>query len=339
MDTPASIRRWARRKALVLIPGAVNYFYNLCGRRLAETLRELSFDVDLATLADHPAGPYDWCVLSNISEVLFSCSDCGAGLEKLRALKKSCAVMTSTSIDCVATSWYQNISSFCRAVGIDSILDFCLHDQRDLLAGDARASYHYLPAGLTTSELRALGDERGLDDGRTIPWAFVGHQTPDRTALVDYLVRNVDPRGFVYIPRLAPYKEADSPHLNQQQFEGVLRRTRYQVWSSHHHSFYMESERFRMSLLAGGVPVKVLSRPLPPGQAVPFPYLMVEEAELAERLSSFDFQAVRRRFRDDFRRVKALRVGLADFLVAVSVLDRREVRALTGERWSRARAA
>lgn len=339
MDNPAPSRRRAGRKALVLIPGAVNYFYNLCGRRLAETLRELSFDVDLCTLADRPAGRYDWCVLSNISEVLYSYGDNDAGFERLRELKKSCKVMTSTSIDSVVTPWYQTIRGYCRTAEIDTILDFSLHDQRELLAEDARATYHYLPAGLTTSELRGLDDEAGLDDGRTIPWAFVGHHTPDRTALVDYLVRHVDPRGFVYIPRLAPYQETDSPHLNERQFDAVLRRTRYQIWSSHHYAFYMESERFRMSLLAGGVPVKVLCKPLPPKQAAPFSYLMVEEAELAERLDSFDFRAVRRRFRDDFRRVKALRLGLAEFLAAVSLLDRREVRAIIGERWAKARAA
>jgi hypothetical protein len=339
METPTSSLRRAGRKALVLIPGAVNYFYNLCGRRLAETLRELSFAVDVCTLADHPAGRYDWCVLSNISEVLHGYGDYDAALTRLRALKKSCGVMTSAAIDSVATPWYQNIRTHCRAAGIETILDFSLHDQRGLLAEDARATYHYLPAGLTTAELRGLDDERGLDDGRTIPWAFVGHHTPDRTALVDYLVRKVDPRGFVYIPRLAPYQEKDSPHLNEQQFDAVLRRTRYQIWSSHHHAFYMESERFRMSLLAGGVPVKVLCRPLPPGEDAPFSYLMVEQAALAGRLGSFDFHEVRRRFRDDFRRVQTLRAGLAEFLAAVSVLDRREVRTLVRDRWWAARAA
>ena len=66
----------SKRRALVLISGkSNNYFYNLCGRRLAETLRELAFEVDVTTLAEHPNNTYDWCVLSNISEVMLPLGD------------------------------------------------------------------------------------------------------------------------------------------------------------------------------------------------------------------------------------------------------------------------
>ena len=87
---------------------------------------------------------------------------------------------------------------------------------------------------------------------RHIPWAFVGHMTESRVALVDFLVHQFDPGGFVYIPTLAPYTETDSPHLNQREFERVLYHTRYQMWRSHHEHFYLEPERFRTSLLTGG---------------------------------------------------------------------------------------
>jgi hypothetical protein len=320
MDTLPFTRTRKKRTALVLIPGAMNYFYNLCGRRLLETLGELGFATEIGTLAEHSSGSYDWCVLSNISEVVQSYGDNSAALELLGRLRRSCGVMTSTSIDSVATPWYQCIRDYCRAVGVETILDFSLHDQRPLLAPETEAGYCYLPAGLTTAEARSLNDEAGLDDGREIPWAFVGHYTPARAALVDYLVRNIDPRGFVYIPRLVPYVEKGSPHLNQHQFDAVLRRTRYQIWTSHHYAFYMESERFRMSLLAGGVPFKVLSQTFPFPPATPFTYLMVQEAEVAGRLRSFDFVDVRRRFREEFRRVTPLKEGLKSFLETVAVL-------------------
>jgi hypothetical protein len=145
--------------------------------------------------------------------------------------------------------------------------------------------------------------------------------TTARTALVDYLVREVDPRGFAYIPQFAPYTEKGSPHLNGEQFLAVLRRTRYQIWCSHHSAFYMESERFRMSLLAGGVPVKVLASAEHCQAAAPFSYLMIEQSVLAERLRSFDFEVIRRRFRDDFRQIQPLPAGLAAFLASTSVLD------------------
>jgi hypothetical protein len=321
MNTPLASATAMPRCALVLISGKNNnYFYNLCGRRLAETLRELGFDVDLATLADYPVKRYDWCVLANISEVMSAIGNREAAFEKLRALKQSCAVMTSAALECVSAHWFGVVLEQTRALEIESLLDIGLHDQRAGLPADACAMYHFLPAGLTTSELRRL-DEPNADERRTIPWAFVGHQTPQRVAFVDYLVQHVDPAGFVYLPHLhTPVLEHGSPHINQEQFERVLRHTRYQIWCSHHDAFYVESERFRMSLLAGSVPVKVLpdGQPIPP---VPFSYLMIQGRDLGARLRSCDFHELRQRFRGDFRRITPLRLGLAGFLRTVGVLD------------------
>ena len=83
---------------------------------------------------------------------------------------------------------------------------------------------------------------------------------------------------------------------------------------AHHQHFYMESERFRMSLLAGCVPIKVV----PPDQVVPpglvFGGLVLSETDVAQRLHAFDFRAIRRRFRDDFRGLPGLSESLATFL-------------------------
>jgi glycosyltransferase involved in cell wall biosynthesis len=321
-SAPRGSRTARKRSALVIIPGTVNYFYNLCGRRLAEALRELSFEVDLGTLADHPAKEYDWCVLSNIYEVVHAFGDQGAAFAKVRELQRACAVMTQASMESAVTPWYRSIQEYCRALDIRSFLDIGLHDQWEHLRPEERSTYHFLVNGLTTSELRAL-DAEEADALRTIPWAFVGHCTPDRVALVDYLIREFDPRGFVYLPHLhTPVKERGSPHLNEQQFDAVLLRTRYQIWCSHHEAFYVEGERFRMSLLSGGVAVKVIAGPEHRRATAPFPYLMIEERSLARQLRSFDFEEVRRRFRDDFRAIKPLRDGLADFLTGAGVLER-----------------
>jgi hypothetical protein len=319
MSAPATISN-AKPRALVLIPGTVNYFYNLAGHRLAEALRDLGFDVDVRVLGAQPQAAYDWCILCTISEVMYAFGDKAAAIASLRELRKSCQAMTSLLLDSVEGPWYQRIVEDCRAVGIRYILDLSLHDQRDSLPKAAGPAYHYLPSGLTTSEARRLDDNTAIDRARPIPWAFVGHLTQARAALVESLVREVDPRGFVYIPQCAPYLEKGSPHLNQQQFEAVLRQTRYHVWCSHHSAFYMESERFRMSLLAGAIPVKVLVSPVRHPNSAPFEYLMVEEEDLAERLRTSDFEAVRQRFRDDFRQIKPLKAGLAEFLASISLL-------------------
>ncbi|MEJ7638896.1 MAG: hypothetical protein WKF75_13230 [Singulisphaera sp.] len=78
------------RRALVVIPGTVNYFYNLSGHRIADALRELGFEVDVSTLGQCPGGDYAWCVLSNLSEILFGFGDEAAGLKRIRELRRRC---------------------------------------------------------------------------------------------------------------------------------------------------------------------------------------------------------------------------------------------------------
>ena len=131
---------------------------------------------------------------------------------------------------------------------------------------------------------------------------------------MDYLIQQVSANGFVYMPRLAPYTEKGSPHLNQQQLEAVLRRTQYQVWCSHHSHFYLEPERFRTSLLSGGVPIKVVEskKQLPP--SIPFRYLLLEGDDLSEKLRDGMFASMRSRFQQEWRSLPLLTDELARVL-------------------------
>jgi hypothetical protein len=305
-------------RALVLIPGSVNYFYNAAGRRTGEALREIGFSVEIATLGQHSSRSYNFCLVSSLAEVIHSCGNEVVAHAALRDLQKSCGLIAALSIDCAATVWFHNTQKQCRSLKIPAILDLSLHDQRENLRSKDRADYYFFPAGLTSSEMRQVCQD--VDDtGRAIPWAFIGHFTPARLALLDDLVRHLDPRGFVYMPMCAPYQEKGSPHLNEHQFNTVLARTRYQIWSSHHSAFYMESERFRMSLLAGGVPIKVLTTALPaPG--CPFSYLMMEASALPSSIRRFDFALLRQQFRKEYLEIKPLSKGLADFLYCKGIL-------------------
>jgi hypothetical protein len=307
------------RRALIIVPGSVNYFYNLSGRRIAEALEELGFTVDLSTLADCPQADYDYCLLSNISEILHSFGDTQRGLSRIREVGARCRTVASLAIDCVSTPWYRQIRDYSASAGVGLILDLGVHDQSEFLDPPDRASYRFLFSGLTSKEARLLESLDEDDRERTIPWAFVGHMTPHRAALVDHLIQSVDTRGFVYMPHPAPYAENGSPHLNQQQFERVLGRTRYQVWCSHHFYFYMEPERFRSSLLTGGVPVKIVGSRREIPQSAPLGYLMIEPADAGERLTSRVFPRIRRRFWDDWRRFPTLRQELARQLREVGI--------------------
>ena len=212
-----------------------------------------------------------------------------------------CRAMASLSIDCVSTPWYHRIRDLSRRAGAGLILDLGLHDQSQFSSRRSGRITGSCSQGLRlgSAVARVAADED--DTERTIPWAFVGHMTPHRAALVDHLVQSVDPRGFVYMPAAAPYTEKGSPHLNQQQFERVLDRTRYQVWCSHHSYFYMEPERFRSSLLTGGVPVKIVDSRREVPKTAPLGYLMMEPADVGERLTESVFPRLRRRFWRDWR--------------------------------------
>ncbi len=300
-------------RALIVIPGTVNYFYNQSGRRIGEALLALGGDVDVCTLADCPDRDYDWCIFSNITEVLVAAGET-EGVGRIAEVARRSRHSASCAIDCVRTVWYERIVELCRRCGIECILDLGLCDQSAYLAVDQREKYRFVFSGLTPSEKVVLDELPNCEGPRVFPWAFVGHMTPYRAALVDHLVQSVDPGGFVYLPLPAPYTEQGSPHLNQEKFEMVLRQTRYQIWCSHHHYFYMEPERFRMSLLTGSVPIKILdsSADVPP-QAC-FKYLMMEAAEVGPRLHRGDFQRVRERFWWDWRRAPLLSTELGRVL-------------------------
>lgn len=323
----ASLHTVARR-ALVLIPGSVNYFYNQTGRRVAEALGEIGWHVDVRTLAEclPDDAPYDLCVASNLSEIQFGYGNEAEFVERLAAIRKPSTITLSLVLDCVATPWFRRLCELGHQCGVDATLDLGLMNQKKRIPSDVAVDYLFAFNGLTASERTQL--EAGFsDDRRTLPWVTVGHNTPHRVALVDYLIEHIHPGGFVYLPALSPCTETNSPHLNQQQFERVLQHARYQVWRSHHQYFYLEPERFRMSALTGSIPVKVVEpdEPIPP--EMPFGYLVMTPEDLATRLSDPNaFHKVR----DIHQRDWLQRPSLANSLA--SVLDWFELHASSPRR-------
>ncbi|OAI42034.1 hypothetical protein AYO40_02040 [Planctomycetaceae bacterium SCGC AG-212-D15] len=311
------------RTALVIIPGNVNYFYNLNGRRVAESLQELGFCVVTSTLDACEVSPYDLGIVVHPAETLVGSASRKTGLAKIRALKAQCRLLAATSLEAVRTPWFAEIMRIMKSAGIDVVLDFGFHSQVGLLPRRMRGRYRFLTNGLTRSERRCLDrSEQQLDGSRQIPWAFVGHQTPHRAALIDYLVNVVDPRGLVYMPNLSPCREMGSPHLNQEQYEAVLRHAKYQLWCSHHDTqTYLESERFRMSVLSGSVPVKVSMGRADLDESIPFHYLVIDVRHLASTLRCWNFADIRQRFRADFKKLEPLDHGLERFLHEATLAD------------------
>lgn len=310
-------------KALVLIPGTINYFYNTTGRRVAEALAELGLEVTIRTLLEAEAeagrggGAADFCLVMNVGEVLLGSGDRDAGIRRLRKLGPF-RLLANVGLDSVRTHWFGELASWCDRAGVGTILDLGLVDQSDWVTPGPGASYRFVPDGLTASERRALEASAGRGDGRPIPWSFVGHVTAERAGFVDHLVNAVDPSGFVYMPPLEPYTEAGSPHLNHDQFLAVLANSRYHIWCSHHPYFYMEPERFRLSVLSGCVPIKVLIDGQGPPEGAPLRPLMVPLGELAEALRPGQDAWYRRMVIDAYRR-RSLSASFAGALAALGI--------------------
>jgi hypothetical protein len=310
----------------------MNYFHELHERRLTEVLRSLGWVVDVGNLGEQIGEEYDWCVLTHISSMLFG-SESVAGmtgarlttegkqpvLAAIRRLHPCCRAVACCLHDCTDFALYEEIQRLCRATGIDSILDFGFRDQSAALPPSVRSLYHFIPNGLTSSEQEAVSREKSEEE-RPIPWVFIGHATVHRVALVNNLITRVDPRGFVYMPNLGKVAVKDVQQLSQRQYETVLRKCHYQIWLSQDQHFCLESERFRLSLLTGCVPIKVISEDEDRPSSLHFDYLVLRESEAAEKIRQFDFYEMRRRFRADFLAFPSLAEGLARFLISRSLL-------------------
>lgn len=301
-------------RVLVLIPGSVSYFYNVTGRRVADALRTLGCDVDVHTLPSARQGEYDWCLAVDLTEITQAWGDKREAMRRFDEVRAECGRTAVILQECVNTHWFIDASGLVAEAGVDTVLDLGLNDQTDQLAPSTATRYRFVLNGLTRRE-HALARSMPPDsEDRPIPWVFIGHFTPTRAALVNRLVNEVDPGGFVYLPRLDPVTE-DGPHINASQLRRVLERSRYQVWCAHHSHFHLEGERFRNSLLAGGVPIKIMLGPATTGASVPFPYLMLDEQHFEQLLREMDFEAARAQFREEFFALPTLEDCLAEVVM------------------------
>jgi hypothetical protein len=296
------------------MPGSLNYFYNLYARWMAEAFRGMGLKVDLHVLDEVPQADYDFCILSNIGEIEWA----NRGLDprtRLMAIRRRCRTLISFSADCAQTTWFQNNLAVARELGADAILDvgFVAQEVPELRQDGPR--YHFAFDGLLETQASALGAVADEDlAGRTIPWTHIGGRNPKRVELTERLITRLSPQGFIYLPEPGPVTETGSPHLNSEQMERILRRTRYYVWFSKHRSFFMESLRFRMAWLSGCVPVEVVDDSADLPENLPFSDWVMREGEVAERLRTFRFRESRRAFREEYLRRPKLEDGLASLV-------------------------
>jgi hypothetical protein len=298
-------------RVLIIIPGVVNYFYNQCGYRMAEALGEAGYDVQVSPLNLAPGDRFDLCLVSNIYETLNATEAYSRpeALERMRKIRAHSRALACIAIDCASTHWFGLNRAAADEVQADLFVDLGLFSQESVLTGSFRAPYYFACNGLTTSE-RQEADRARQQTDRPVPWAFIGHQTFTRVALVDYLVQAIHPSGFVYLPSLGVIKDKGSPHINQQQYEMVLRKTLFQVWCSHHSHFYLEVERYRTSLITGSVPIKTISSLGTVPDQVPMRFALCREEDLIERMSPDRYPELRDQHWNEWQRLPTLSAEL-----------------------------
>ena len=235
-------------------------------------------------------------------------------MKKLAEIRAASRLTVAWNFDSMATHWFAKARVLLRQIGFDILVDTNIHRQDHLVPRELRDRYEYVCYGLTRQERAEISRYRNLRDEaqRPVPWAMIGHVTDARIALAQRLVQSVDPSGFVYLPPLSPIAN-DGPHLNEQQYQKVLRRSRFHVWCAHHGAFYMEGERYRASALAGGVPIKVLCGPPPFDQACPFRNFLLPFEDCASRLRAMDFFQARDAFLAEYEGLPTLEAELVRF--------------------------
>jgi hypothetical protein len=298
---------------LMVIPGSVNYFYNVYARWMAEAFERLGARVVLCELPDVPPGTYDLCILSNAAEILHATRAAG-GWERLANLRRAVGTLISFSAECAYTPWFQSIVNLGRELEVDALLDVGFVPQRESTNG-LDADYYFVFDGLLDSQAREQDPAPcAASPTRNIPWVHVGMHTGKRVELTDQLVKGFSPHGLFYLPPVSPIKEKGTPHLNQGHMERILTRAKYYIWRSHHDYFFMESLRYKMSWLAGCLPIKVVGDEDALPADCPFSAWVLREAELIERLRAMEFDTERRAFHDEYLRRPRLEEGLARVL-------------------------
>ncbi|MCB0208455.1 MAG: sulfotransferase family 2 domain-containing protein [Anaerolineae bacterium] len=304
----------AGRRALIIIPGTVSYFYDAEGRRVAEALQDLGCEVAVHTLTTYPEGSYDWCFLMNLSEIVHAHgNNMRVVMRHVQQLKVHCRQVGMILLESVRSPWFRDSLSLMQQAKLTILLDLGFYNQYQHASRQAQKVYHFVFNGLTRSEKETICESGFILGERPLPWTFVGHLVPRRLKLLQRLIEDVDRRGFVYMVHFTPVTET-GPHLNQAQLHEVLLRTRYKVWCSHVDHPYVESIRFRLALMAGAVPIKIHMQPFDIAEPLPFSNLMLDEHDFDMKLRAMHFEETQYNFVREFNALPLLETGLLEVL-------------------------
>jgi hypothetical protein len=285
---------------LIVIPGTVNYFYNLYARWMAEAFQRMGLKVDLRVLGEIPNADYDLCILSNVCEIEWAHRGLGPRT-RILALRRQCKTLITLTADCVHTHWFRNNLAVACEIAADAMIDVGFVPQDDPELKHRGIRYHFAFDGLLSGQAAEVATfAKEEEAARPIPWAHVAGRNAQRVGLTDRLLTGISPGGFVYLPSPSPITEKGSPHLNADQMNRILERTRYYIWFSKHGHFFMESLRFKMAWQSGCVPIQVVEDSAILPDHYPFSDWVMREGEVVDRVRALRFVEARQAFREEY---------------------------------------
>ncbi|MGF3027797.1 hypothetical protein ACQVP2_34015 [Methylobacterium aquaticum] len=263
---------------VVFFPSDMNWFYAKLALAITEGLREEGHAAEAVPVHDIAAyydADADHALIVNPAECVESAARVGARdqfLSRLRNYRHRVIV----NYDSLRSGWFLRQLKFAESLFTD-IVDIGVVPQAESRYVGLR--YIWIPEAMW---VRPPGGSPLLwTADRPLPWAVIGHINSDRAALVDCLVRSLQPDGFVYLPSLRPF--GDNSGLNETQIYAVLARTNLYVWNSHHHHPYHEGLRAIQAVSAGAIPAKIDPLHADQFSDVPWVYPSVDALVRAQR--------------------------------------------------------
>jgi hypothetical protein len=284
------------RRIVVFQVRDVNWFYQDCAERLAKALTLSGARVVLASASEPPAGVFDVGLVVGLGETAHACGEENL-IANLQEFGGRCAVVAAVTLESPQTHWFGREIQLFQRLGLERLVEMNVYSKKDSIA-DPSVYYSFLPYGLLPDERAAARRHLENPGQRRIPWVTIGFTTVERTQLAASLVREVDPRGFIYLSTLSPVRD-DGHHLGPRQIARILEQSAFYVWRSHHPHFYLEGERYRQAAIHGCVPIKVVDA-LPDERHLPFPYSIVPLDQIAALADPQYAAELRERFLSEY---------------------------------------
>lgn len=245
-----------KSEVLIIHPGSDGESYRRLARRLFTALKEGSWEATLFSsreLCETATNRSDGAILAMVDPV--GCAAASGDRSEFFAKLTSASRRIAISAEAVEDARYSQ--QFRLPVGFDAIFDVGFVSQSDKHP-ISDVPYHFVFNGPTRREEQAMAESPPSWE-RHIPWAVVGHQSPEHLNLVAELIDyRVYPGGVVFLQPSSRMRKGGEP-LSPAELAAVLSKTCYYLWSSQHSSAYYESLRFVEALLAGAVPCKIVS--------------------------------------------------------------------------------